>query len=467
MDVAEAIAPPEGGEAGTRIGMKEKLAYFSVNIGNIPIMTLIGSFLLIFYTDVAGLDPAAVATMFIITRVLDGLNDPIMGYIVDHLPNTRWGRFRPYIVIGTAICGLNYILLWLGPSMATYNKLAIAYVSYFLIGISFDLMDVPLNSLIPVMSANEKERGSLAVIKSLGYGIGGILFTIPIVPFVLAFPTQQLGYHAVILIAVAFTIGFSAIGTAGIKERIKPVTKERYKAKDLLKIFSLTPVLGLFFTSLLGSIAGASTGASAMYYFTYVVGDASLFSTFAIITVLLGGVGFLIAIYLIRKIGNKSIWIYGTIFTIIPVIPVLFIPPSETWWALFFLGMSRIGASFAGVVNYAMQADLMDYIEWRRGFRSEGAIASTFSFIVKAGMGIGAAIPGYIFAATGYVPDLHPQAPLAILGINVAFIGFPLILTILSVVCMLFLYPITKTASKQIQADLAKKREGARSVPGA
>nr|MDO8110289.1 MFS transporter [Candidatus Sigynarchaeota archaeon] len=142
-----------------RINWKEKLAYFSVNVGNIPIMTLIGGFLLIFYVDVVGLDPAAVATLFLITRVLDGLNDPIMGYIIDHLPNTKWGRFRPYIVLGTIICGLNYLLLWLGPSLAAFNKLVIAYISYILIGITFDLMDVPLNSLIPVMSTSEKERG--------------------------------------------------------------------------------------------------------------------------------------------------------------------------------------------------------------------------------------------------------------------------------------------------------------------
>ncbi len=447
-----------------RIKVKEKLAFFSVNLGNIPIMTLISGFLLIFYVDVAGLDPAAVATMFIITRVLDGLNDPIMGYIIDHLPNTRWGRFRPYIVIGTVLCGLNYILLWLGPSMAMYNKLVIAYVSYILIGISFDLMDVPLNSLIPVMSSNEKERGSLAVIKSIGYGVGGVLFTIPIVPFVLAFPTQQLGYHVAILIAVAFTVGFSAIGTAGIKERVKPISKERYKARDLLKIFSLLPVLGLFLASLLGSIAGSSTMASAIFYFTYVVGDVTLFSIFAIITVLFGGVGLLLAIYLLRKLGNKKIWMYGTIATIIPILPVLFIPPSETLMVLFFLSVSRIGSGFAGVVNYAMQADLMDYVEWKRGFRSEGAIASTFSFIVKAGGGIGAAIPGYILAATEFVPNLYPQAPLAILGIDLAFIGVPLILTALSVLCMRFLYPITKTVSKQVQADLAEKRELAKNM---
>jgi sugar (glycoside-pentoside-hexuronide) transporter len=442
-----------------RITLKEKMAFFSVNLGNIPIMTLIGGFLLVFYVDIAGLDPADVATMFIITRVLDGLNDPIMGFIVDHLPNTKWGRFRPYIVIGTVICGLNYLLLWLGPSMVMFDKLLIAYISYILIGITFDLMDVPLNSLIPVMSTNEKERGTLAVIKSLGYGVGGILFTIPIVPFVLSFPSQQAGYSAVIVIAVLFVITFSFIGTTGIKERVKPITKERYHTKDFLKIFLLVPVLGLFFTSLLGSIAGASMTATAIFYFTYVVGDASLFSVFAIVTVLLAGIGFFLAIYLIRKLGNKNIWVLGTVATIIPVLPVLFIPPSEMLIVLILLGVSRIGSGFAGVVNYAMQADLMDYVEWKRGFRSEGAIASVFSFIVKAGMGIGAAIPGYILASTGFVPNMIPQAPLAIFGIDLAFIGVPLILTALSVLCMLFLYPITKKVSKQVQLDLAEKRK--------
>nr|MDO8113224.1 MFS transporter [Candidatus Sigynarchaeota archaeon] len=196
-------------------------------------------------------------------------------------------------------------------------------------------------------------------------------------------------------------------------------------------------------------------------YFMYVMGDPTLLVYFGIITVLLGGAGMLLAIYLLKKIGNKNIWVYGTISTIIPVLPVLFIPSGETVVILFFLGVSRVGAGFASVVNYAMQADLMDYIEWKRGFRSEGAIASVFSFIVKAGGGIGAAIPGYILAATGFVPNQAVQAPFAIFGINLAFIGMPFILTALSLVCMLFLYPITQKMSKQIQADLATKRTAA------
>ena len=93
----------------TVLKLKEKASFFVVNFGNIPIMTLISGFLLIFYTDVVSLDPGAVAIIFLITRIIDAFNDPILGYIVDHIPKTKWGRFRPYIVLGIMICAINLI----------------------------------------------------------------------------------------------------------------------------------------------------------------------------------------------------------------------------------------------------------------------------------------------------------------------------------------------------------------------
>jgi sugar (glycoside-pentoside-hexuronide) transporter len=458
MDNSKSIIPPdrEPGE-GKRIGTKEKLAYFSVNIGNIPIMTLIGSFLLIFYTDVVGLDPGAVATLFLVTRVLDGLNDPLMGYIIDHLPRTRWGRFRPYIILGTLICGINYLALWLGPSLATSGKLIIAYVSYVFIGITFDLMDVPLNSLIPVMSTNIRDRDSLSIIKSLGYGIGAVLFTAPIVPLIMLFGTQQEGYNFVIIIAVTFVIVASIIGTIGVKERVEPATKERYKVKDLLKMLTFKPVIGLFITVLVVNIATSVATSVTIFYFTYVCGDAGLMSPFTIVQVLFAASGFLLAIYLFRRLGNKRIFITGIITSVIPMAIVLFIPPSAIMLLMVILGVSRIGIGFTSIVSYAMQADVMDYIDWKMGIRSEGAIASLFSFIVKAAMGIGGAIPGYILATTGYVPN-QPQSASALSGITFLFLGMPVIAALIALVLIVLLYPIDSRMNKEIQAELARRR---------
>ena len=95
------------------IPFKEKLAFFAANLGNIPLMTLLGGFLLIFYTDIVGLSAGLVGTLFLVSRVFDGVNDPFMGYVVDHLPQTKMGRFRLYLIIGTLITSAIFLAILL------------------------------------------------------------------------------------------------------------------------------------------------------------------------------------------------------------------------------------------------------------------------------------------------------------------------------------------------------------------
>ena len=113
-----------------KIKMREKLSFAMANFGNIPIMTLINGYLLIFYTNICGLSPAACATLFLIARFLDAINDPLVGFIIDHLPTRKMGHFRPTLILGTILCSVNFLLLWFGPMLSTSGKLAIAYVSY-------------------------------------------------------------------------------------------------------------------------------------------------------------------------------------------------------------------------------------------------------------------------------------------------------------------------------------------------
>ncbi|HAL74268.1 MAG TPA: MFS transporter, partial [Clostridiales bacterium] len=181
-----------------RLSRGEKLAFGLANLGNIPIMILVGTFLLIFYTDVVGLDPAAVATLFLVTRIIDGINDPIMGYLIDHLPRTRLGRFRTYLLIGAIVCAINYILLWFGPLWVPAGKLVVAYITYILIGITFDMMDIPLNSLIPAMTDHEKDRSSLSAIKGIFLALGGIAIGIT-APLVIANTANQVNAYYILI----------------------------------------------------------------------------------------------------------------------------------------------------------------------------------------------------------------------------------------------------------------------------
>ena len=103
---------------------------------------------MIYYTTVVGLDPKALATLFLISKVMDGISDPVMGFILDRFPVTKMGKFRPMLILGTIICVINYILLWFGAVWSPVGKYVIVYVTYLLLGWTFDIMDISKNSLL-------------------------------------------------------------------------------------------------------------------------------------------------------------------------------------------------------------------------------------------------------------------------------------------------------------------------------
>ena len=105
-----------------KVTLKEKVCYAMVNLGNIPIQAVLGAYLLIFYTNVVGLSPASCATLFLIARIMDGLNDPFVGFVIDHLPTTKYGHFRPALIIGTVLCSINFMLLWLDRKSTRLNS---------------------------------------------------------------------------------------------------------------------------------------------------------------------------------------------------------------------------------------------------------------------------------------------------------------------------------------------------------
>ena len=144
-----------------KVKLSEKIGMLMVCAGNIPLMTLLSVNFMIYYTTVVGLDPKALATLFLISKVMDGISDPVMGFILDRFPVTKMGKFRPMLILGTIICVINYILLWFGAVWSPVGKYVIVYVTYLLLGWTFDIMDISKNSLLPVMTTDDKETACL------------------------------------------------------------------------------------------------------------------------------------------------------------------------------------------------------------------------------------------------------------------------------------------------------------------
>lgn len=109
--------------AQEKIKLREKLSFALLHIGVSPILLVVSTFLMIFYTDIVGLNPVAVGTLFLVARIMDGVSDPFMGYVLDHMPRLKMGKFRYLLIVGVIVCCINFLLLWFGPVWATTGKL--------------------------------------------------------------------------------------------------------------------------------------------------------------------------------------------------------------------------------------------------------------------------------------------------------------------------------------------------------
>lgn len=442
-----------------KIKMREKLSFAMANFGNIPIMTLINGYLLIFYTNICGLSPAACATLFLIARFLDAINDPLVGFIIDHLPTRKMGHFRPTLILGTILCSVNFLLLWFGPMLSTSGKLAIAYVSYILLGVLFPVMDISLNSLLPVMTEDMKERNSLSTIKGLAYVIGALVIGVA-APLILGDTSNKQGYINLVLIMTAVIFFFSIIGTMGVKERVKPQMENSYSVKELFKILSQKPVYITFLAVLLYSIGGNIVNAANTYFYTYIFEDLTLASIITLITCVAVFPATMVIGNLIGRFGKKKMYAIGLALAgLAPIIRLLDVRSIPL--LIVSVLIAGIGAGFAAPLNYGIQADNTDYIEVSMGIRAEGAVASLSSFVSKCAMGIGGAIPGYLLQLAGFDSKAAVQNDDVINVIVLCVLILPAIVNVVAIVIFSKGYPITKEKLNEQTYLLREKRSKA------
>ena len=442
-----------------KIKMREKLSFAMANFGNIPIMTLINGYLLIFYTNICGLSPAACATLFLIARFLDAINDPLVGFMIDHLPTRKMGHFRPTLILGTILCSANFLLLWFGPMLSTSGKLAIAYVSYILLGVLFPVMDISLNSLLPVMTEDMKERNSLSTIKGLAYVIGALVIGVA-APLILGDTSNKQGYINLVLIMTAVIFFFSIIGTMGVKERVKPQMENSYSVKELFKILSQKPVYITFLAVLLYSIGSNIVNAANTYFYAYIFEDLTLASIITLITCVTVFPATMVIGNLIGRFGKKKMYAIGLALAgLAPIIRLLDVRSIPL--LIVSVLIAGIGAGFAAPLNYGIQADNTDYIEVSMGIRAEGAVASLSSFVSKCAMGIGGAIPGYLLQLAGFDSKAAVQNDDVINVIVLCVLILPAIVNVVAIVIFSKGYPITKEKLNEQTYLLREKRSKA------
>lgn len=409
------------------VTFKEKTGLFLAFAGNAPMMGLLSSFFMIYYTTVVGLDPAALATLFLISKVVDGISDPIMGFLMDKFPVAKHGKFRPMLVLGTIICVINYILVWFGAVWFPGAKYLIVYATYLLLGWTFDIMDISKNSLIPVMTADTNERNGLALTSALGNLFCSAVLGIA-APLIVAEGTLE-SYYILIFGSMVFVLICSILGAVLVKERVpfEGSEEESYSIKDMFKFLKYRPIWSFFVMALVVGVASSIGGGVGTFFFVYIIGDMTKMSLVIVISLITSLVGMLIAPTIANHLGKKKVFLIAiaiavstSFIRLIDVESMLLI-----YISTFFGGVA--GGTVAPILT-SMQADNTSYVQKKTGARAEAAIASLTSFIAKAAQGIGGAIPGYILSLFGFVAGSGTQPDSVKFGIILCAIIAPAVI---------------------------------------
>lgn len=436
----------------------EKLAYFSVCFASVFMLVTTSGFLTIYLTDVVGITAAMVGTLLLVSRVADAISDPLMGYAVDRLPATRWGRFRPYLLAGNVLTVVVFALMWIAPPAVSPGLVLVTvWGLYLLFGVVNDLMDIPFNSLIPVVTTRAADRGQFAAIRGVAYLVGIAVVGAATLPLVELFGGGRAGWQAVILAYCAATVLLTVLGVARLRERVTPLTAHGYRFGDLKVIMLRSrPLAVLVSTKFLTVAAMLLSASSQVYFFTYVVGDPTLVAVAAAVSLLPALAGAVVFPRAAVRRGTRPVMVGVTVLSAAAHLLLLAVPKDNVPLIMGCLVVSSLGFGGALAVVYTVMAEIIDYNEYRHGFRSEGAVSALTSFASKAGAGSAGAVTGYALAYFGYVPNQAQDAE-AVRGIVYLVSLIPALMWLAASALWLF-YPIDNRIRAQVAEELTIRR---------
>ncbi|MDQ8204789.1 MFS transporter [Pelagicoccus sp. SDUM812003] len=453
-------------QATQRIGVGEKLSYGLGDTASNFFFQTFNIFLLYYYTDVFGIGPAAAGTLFLVARSWDTINDPLMGYVADRT-NSRWGKFRPYLLWMCVPYGIVGYLMFATPDLSANGKIIYAYVTYLAMMMAYTAINIPYSALMGVMSSSSSERTLIASYRFFCAFAGGLLISMLVRPLVKALGAddEALGFQLTMAIFAVASIGLFLITFFGTKERIQPSAQQKSNLKeDLLALVKNRPWLILFFVAVFNLANVAARNGAVVYYFKYYVKDDGspmwLFFDQTTIVMTAGMLGLIIGVWfskpLAARMEKRSIMIWFSALNALSIGLFFFVPPDAFWTMVFLSLFASIVVGPTVPLVWSMYADVADYGEWKQGRRSTGLVFSAALFAQKLGLTIGGAMAGWFLESVGFVANAE-QTPESLMGIRILFTFFPAGLALLSIVAIFF-YPLVNRELETMEIDLKERR---------
>ncbi|MBN1805526.1 MAG: MFS transporter [Sedimentisphaerales bacterium] len=473
-------------ELGPNVSVLEKVGYgFGDTASNIMYQAW-SFFLAKFYTDVFGIPAKHAAIMFLVTRVWDMINDPMMGMIADRT-KTRWGKFRPYLLWIPIPYGILIYMMFITPDWGMSSKLVYAYTTYILATMAYTAVNIPYSSLMAVITPNTKERTTISQYRFFFAFIGMLLITTFMLPLVKFFGGSEvipgtneeiisnpaLGYQRTFGIFGILAIILFLITFLTTRERVQPSKAQKNTfSEDIKDITRNIPWIVLFIASIFFLTHNHIRNSAVAYYFDYVNGQGGkvMFSwilgalkldfdqTTVFLTIQTFGMmaGVFISTPIKKYFGKKTLLIFlslaasvlGGVFYWLPADNFILLGVMNFLWAIV--------AGATPVFLFAMFTDVADFHEWKFGIRATGLVIAGIMFAIKMGVAIGGFLLLTLLDVFGYVAN-QPQTPEAIKGIKLLFSLIPAAFIL---VCglILFFYPVNNRLLAKIEVDLKARK---------
>ena len=457
-----------------KLSMLEKVSYGFGDLASVLYWQTFMLYFTYFYTDVFLIPASAAATMFLVSRIWDGVNDPIMGIIADRT-RTRWGKFRPYLLwlcVPFAVIG---VLTFTVPDFGMTGKLIWAYVTFILIMMLYTAINIPYTALLGVISPNSAERTDVSSIKFLFAFGAGIIVSATLLPMVktLGAGNTAQGWQYSFMIYGAAAIVFFLIAFKGTKERVQPPkTQKSSVKKDLYELVTNGPWLILLATTITFILFVATKSSVTVHYFKYVIGSQdlklpflspgtydfeTLTSAYNTIGQISSFIGVLLVSWFARQVGKKRAFLIIFVVAIFSTGMVFLLSAKHLVWIFLLQILGSLTGGPLSVLLWAMYADTADYAEWKRGRRATGLVFSASTMSQKFGWAFGAFVALNLMSQVGFAPNTAQSAE-SLRGLIALFSIIPAGLGIGALV-LAFFYPLNDKKVKKITDDLSARRK--------
>lgn len=453
-----------------KLSAKEKVTYGLGAVGKDMVYMLSASYILYYYQDILGVSAIAMGIILLAARVFDAFNDPIMGVIVAKT-RTRWGKFRPWLLIGTITNAvILYFMFAAPPALDGSGLVAYAATNYILWGVTYTMMDIPFWSMIPAFTEGGKEREGLTTLARSCAGVGSAIITIITVQCVrmLGQGNERKGFQLFALIIAALFIVFTVVACLTIKEKStvdvdSPSVKQMFKA-----LIQNDQAMAVVITIVLINCALYITSNLLIYFFKYDFGGAAWHNSYTLFNTFGGAIQILSMMLffpMIRKFLNATQVFYVSIgMAIVGYVSLLILSFTNmsNVYLLFIPGFFVFTAfGMLTVLTTVFLANTVDYGELKNNRRDESVIFSMQTFVVKLASGVAALIASVCLSVCNLSDDTTVAAVEAaessVIGLRMTMAAVPIVGLLIAVVIFYKKYILTEEKVEEIAQQLRAK----------